>query len=99
MASASIEIPGYEVLRPLGSGGMSNVYLALQRSLDRKVAVKVMRRSFDPGVDADGVAHRVGTLDGLDLHNIGSDGGQILRAHGTGQERSEVEDSHTCQWE
>ncbi len=58
MASASIEIPGYEVLRPLGSGGMSNVYLALQRSLDRKVAVKVMRRSFDPGVDAGQIEKR-----------------------------------------
>ena len=48
MAFDTIQIPGYEILRPLGSGGMSTVYLALQRSLDRKVAVKVMRRSGDP---------------------------------------------------
>jgi serine/threonine protein kinase len=48
MASDSIQIPGYEILRPLGSGGMSTVYLALQTSLDRKVAVKVMRRPGDP---------------------------------------------------
>jgi serine/threonine protein kinase len=47
MASDSIQIPGYEILRPLGVGGMSTVYLALQRSLDRKVAVKVMRRTGD----------------------------------------------------
>jgi serine/threonine-protein kinase PpkA len=47
MASSSIQITGYEVLRPLGSGGMSTVYLALQRSLDRKVAIKVMRRMGD----------------------------------------------------
>ena len=47
MANSSIQITGYEVLRPLGSGGMSTVYLALQRSLDRKVAIKVMRRMGD----------------------------------------------------
>jgi len=48
MASDTIQIPGYEILRPLGSGGMSTVYLALQSSLDRKVAVKIMRRPGDP---------------------------------------------------
>src|SRR4051812_22382145 len=45
MTTAGIQIPGFELLRPLGSGGMSTVYLALQRSLDRKVAIKIMRRS------------------------------------------------------
>jgi len=48
----SIQIPGYEVLRPLGTGGMSTVYLAQQRSLERKVAIKVMRRVFTADVDA-----------------------------------------------
>ena len=47
MAADNIQIPGYEILRLLGSGGMSTVYLALQRSLDRKVAIKIMRRSGD----------------------------------------------------
>ncbi len=37
MAADSIQIPGYEMLRPIGTGGMSTVYLAVQRSLDRKV--------------------------------------------------------------
>lgn len=37
-----IEIPGYRVLRPLGRGGMATVYLALQESVDREVALKVM---------------------------------------------------------
>ena len=36
------EIPGYRVLRRIGKGGMSQVYLGVQESLDRQVAVKVM---------------------------------------------------------
>jgi len=51
MCADTVQIPGYEILRPLGSGGMSTVYLALQRSLERKVAVKVLRRGADPGSD------------------------------------------------
>ena len=52
MAASSIQIPGYEILRPLGTGGMSTVYLAIQRSLDRKVAIKVMRRGGDGSDDS-----------------------------------------------
>ncbi|HRQ65640.1 MAG TPA: protein kinase [Xanthomonadaceae bacterium] len=37
-----IEIPGYRIVRQLGSGGMSTVYLAIQASVDREVALKVM---------------------------------------------------------
>lgn len=36
------EIPGYRVLRRIGKGGMSQVYLGVQVSLDRQVAIKVM---------------------------------------------------------
>ena len=45
MNSPHIEIPGYELQRELGVGGMATVYLAVQTSLQRKVAIKVMRRA------------------------------------------------------
>ncbi|HZP65220.1 MAG TPA: protein kinase [Rudaea sp.] len=37
-----IEIPGYRILRQLGRGGMATVYLAIQESVQREVALKVM---------------------------------------------------------
>jgi len=37
-----IEIPGYQMLREIGRGGMSTVYLAVQQSLGREVAIKLM---------------------------------------------------------
>jgi len=41
-ANALPRIAGYRLLREIGQGGMSTVYLAEQESLGRKVAVKVM---------------------------------------------------------
>jgi serine/threonine-protein kinase PpkA len=40
--SEVIEIPGYKILQPLGRGGMASVYLAVQESFGRKVALKIM---------------------------------------------------------
>ncbi len=37
-----VQIPGYQVERELGRGGMASVYLATQLSVDRPVALKVM---------------------------------------------------------
>ena len=37
-----IEIPGYRVLRQLGRGGMASVHLAMQESVQREVALKIM---------------------------------------------------------
>ena len=42
LTSVDINIPGYRILRPIGEGGMASVFLAMQESLDREVALKVM---------------------------------------------------------
>ncbi|MDJ0653525.1 MAG: protein kinase [Xanthomonadales bacterium] len=44
-----MEIPGYEIEKELGSGGMATVYLAVQQNLHRQVALKVMT----PGLAVD----------------------------------------------
>lgn len=48
------EVPGHRVLRVVGEGGMSTIYLGLQLSLGREVAIKVMR----PEALADEVGRR-----------------------------------------
>lgn len=42
MSSETPIVPGYKIIKPLGEGGMASVFLALQESLDREVALKVM---------------------------------------------------------
>ncbi len=37
-----VQIPGYRIERQLGSGGMAKVFLAVQESVQRRVAMKVM---------------------------------------------------------
>ena len=50
MEDRSIVIPGYKIERTLGQGGMATVYLAIQQSFEREVAVKIMSKelSSDP---------------------------------------------------
>ncbi|NIB40205.1 protein kinase [Pseudomaricurvus alkylphenolicus] len=43
-----IDIPGYRILRTLGKGGMAEVYLAIQESFEREVAIKVMSLHLAP---------------------------------------------------
>jgi serine/threonine-protein kinase len=42
----SQQIPGYKILRKLGSGAMATVFLARQISLDRLVAIKILPKRF-----------------------------------------------------
>lgn len=42
----TIQVPGYTIHKLLGEGGMASVYLATQQSLDRLVALKVLKK-FD----------------------------------------------------
>ena len=41
-----MQIPGYEIQHQLGKGGMATVYLAVQQSLHRQVALKIMSPSL-----------------------------------------------------
>ncbi|HET6913658.1 MAG TPA: bifunctional serine/threonine-protein kinase/formylglycine-generating enzyme family protein [Rhodanobacteraceae bacterium] len=41
------EVPGHRLVRPLGRGGMATVYLAIQSSLGRPVAVKILQAATD----------------------------------------------------
>ena len=47
MTEQLLEIPGYQVHGRLGKGGMAEVYLATQASLQRKVAIKVLLSADD----------------------------------------------------
>lgn len=42
--NANIHIPDHTIIEKIGSGGMSSVYLGRQISLQRKVAIKVLRK-------------------------------------------------------
>ena len=44
--SAGQKLGPYEILAPLGAGGMGEVYRGRDRKLDREVAVKVLPESF-----------------------------------------------------
>lgn len=45
------QIAGYEIEREIGRGGMSTVYLAMQQSLGRQVAIKIMAHGPDEDSD------------------------------------------------
>ena len=44
-----LDIPGLKILKEIGRGGMARVYLAMQESLQRPVAVKLLKNPDTPG--------------------------------------------------
>ena len=48
---AGLRIGDYRLLRRLGAGGMADVYLAVQESLKRNVALKVLKRHLADNED------------------------------------------------
>ncbi|MCF6287810.1 MAG: bifunctional serine/threonine-protein kinase/formylglycine-generating enzyme family protein [Proteobacteria bacterium] len=66
-----VKISGLKILKKIGEGGMSVVYLAEQLSLRRKVAVKVMRLEIaDNDLDVQRFKHEAKTIAHLDHPNI-----------------------------
>ena len=67
------KIGGYEIVRLLGSGGTGNVYLALQLSMSRQIALKVLYPELTENRDSiDQFLGEVKTLGIIQHSNIGS---------------------------
>jgi serine/threonine protein kinase len=49
--SAALRIGEYEVIRKIGEGGLAEIYLARQRSLNRLIAIKVLKKKISADHD------------------------------------------------
>jgi serine/threonine-protein kinase PpkA len=67
----SSQIPGYQVIRKVGEGGMSTVYLAIQLSVGREVALKVLSPELRSDASfAERFYREANILGALSHHNI-----------------------------
>ena len=64
-----MEIPGFKIERFIAEGGMASVYLAIQESLQRPVALKVLKK-FDSPEQAKRFLHEARIVASLDHRNI-----------------------------
>lgn len=99
----TIQIPGYTILRELGKGGMATVYLAIQESFGRQVALKVMapHLAAEPGFAArfDSEAKMVASLSHphiVTVYDVGSHNNfhYLAMEYHTGGDLSERIDRH-----
>lgn len=68
-ATADVEIPGYKMIRPVAEGGMASVYLAIQESLGRNVAIKLLKK-FDSAEQAQRFQNEGRIIASLNHRNI-----------------------------
>jgi serine/threonine-protein kinase len=79
-------IPGYEILRPLGEGGMGVVYLARQVALDRMVALKTLPAGGATAQAQARMRHEAATIAKLShpnvvqVYDVGTAGGRTYFA-------------------
>ena len=80
--TAGTKLGSYEILAPLGAGGMGEVYRAKDTKLNREVAIKVLPESLSKDPDAlarfEREAHAVAALNHpniLSIHDFGSENG------------------------
>ena len=64
-----IEVPGYKIQHALGKGGMATVYLAVQESLNRPVALKILNK-FDTEAQTARFFNEGKIIASLNHHNI-----------------------------
>jgi serine/threonine protein kinase len=76
-----VEIPGYKVERLLAEGGMASVYLATQESLNRCVALKLLKKFDRPGqserfINEGRIIASLNHHNIITIHDIGVNGDQ-----------------------
>lgn len=65
----TIQVPGYTIQTLLGEGGMASVFLATQKSLDRPVALKILKK-FDTDAQIKRFFNEGRIIASLNHHNI-----------------------------
>ncbi len=81
-AAVNIKIPGYKIEHLIAEGGTSSVYLAIQESLQRHVAIKLLRKFDTPEqltrfLNEGQIIASLNHRNVINIHDIGvTDGGQ-----------------------
>jgi serine/threonine protein kinase len=65
----TLQVPGYTIQKLLGEGGMASVFLATQKSLDRPVALKILKK-FDTEAQIKRFFNEGKIIASLNHHNI-----------------------------